>query len=128
MTTINFYMQAVWVIIIFIILSSWFYDPGILFLMLYVQLFLGFNQYLFSLIFLCISGLRSNLGILHFCFSTITIAGMIGGKDFLTENESLGLIIFFTVPWSLAIVYWIMSFNMYSNEKNNYSRRFRFLG
>lgn len=115
MVNINFYIQMLLFTTSVMIGASSLYDEGSLFLLLYVQMALGFSQYIGGIL------LFLNNRIPHLKYylilSTLLLLGMFVWTELmLPSNKVIAIIGVFIAPWLLAIYYWFISYELYKSK------------
>jgi hypothetical protein len=116
MVSLNFYIQLLLFTISVMIGASSLYDEGSLFLLLYVQMALGFSQYIGGILLF----LNNRLKLLkhYLLISTTLLLGMFMWAELkLPTNHVIGVVGVFVMPWLLAIYYWFISYRLYTSKR-----------
>ncbi|MEQ9165778.1 MAG: hypothetical protein RLO12_05955 [Fulvivirga sp.] len=115
MIKINFYIQVLLVAITLLILIVSVFSSGLMFLLLYIQMALGFSQYIGGVLMF----LENRIATVKYYLikATLLLLVLYFWAEFkLPSNEIIAISGMFVLPWLLAIYYWFISYKLYISK------------
>lgn len=113
MKTINFYIQAIFLVVIVAVLLSAIFNHDIIFWMIYIQFVLGIYQFFVGTLLVIDKSTRATF-LLYWGLAVIDLLLIAAGVSIDKGDDNLMVLIpMFVLPWGLASYFFWLSYQWY---------------